>query len=194
MRFAGRITDWNDDKGFGFVLPNGGGDRAFVHVNDFQHGSRRPRDGDLVSYKVGQDARGRSKAFEVRHAGQRVQVRKAPSRLPRMAMGTGALAAVAAATFLDAIPLVLGAWYGGASAVSYVAYLLDKQAAGRGARRTPEGTLHLFDLLGGWPGGLVAQQQFRHKTVKQPFQLLFWFTVGVNLAGAWWWLDATGHG
>lgn len=23
MRFAGRITDWNDTKGFGFVVPNG---------------------------------------------------------------------------------------------------------------------------------------------------------------------------
>ena len=46
VRFAGRITDWNDDKGYGFVMPSGGGDRAFVHINDFQRGSRRPVDGD----------------------------------------------------------------------------------------------------------------------------------------------------
>ena len=59
MRFAGRITDWNDDKGFGFVVPSGGGDRAFVHVNAFQRGSRRPVQGDLISYRPSRDAQGR---------------------------------------------------------------------------------------------------------------------------------------
>ena len=24
MRYQGKITDWKDDKGFGFVMPNGG--------------------------------------------------------------------------------------------------------------------------------------------------------------------------
>src|SRR3546814_19155049 len=32
MRLAGRISDWNDEKRYGFVTPNGGGDRAFVHI------------------------------------------------------------------------------------------------------------------------------------------------------------------
>ena len=36
MRYLGRVTDWNDTKGFGFVMPNGGGDRAFVHVKAFE--------------------------------------------------------------------------------------------------------------------------------------------------------------
>jgi len=29
-RYLGRVTDWNEDKGFGFVTPNGGGERAPV--------------------------------------------------------------------------------------------------------------------------------------------------------------------
>src|SRR3546814_3234261 len=66
MRLAGRISDWNDDKGYGFVTPNGGGDRAFVHIKAFQSGSRRPVDGDLISYAVTRDGRGRSHAAEVR--------------------------------------------------------------------------------------------------------------------------------
>lgn len=61
-------------------------------------------------------------------------------------------------------------------------YGLDKAAAGRDARRTPENSLHLADLLGGWPGALIAQQQFRHKTIKQPFRSIFWFTVIANAA------------
>src|SRR3546814_13499178 len=72
MRLAGRISDWNDDKGYGFVTPNGGGGRAFVHIKAFQPGSRRPVDGDLVSYAVTRDGGGRSHASEVRFAGQRI--------------------------------------------------------------------------------------------------------------------------
>ena len=44
--------------------------------------------------------------------------------------------------------------------------------------------MHMLDLLGGWPGALIAQQQSRHKTVKASFQAAFWFTVLANLAGA----------
>ena len=65
-------------------------------------------------------------------------------------------------------------------------YRSDKVAARSEAQRTPEASLHLMDLLGGWPGALIAQQQFRHKTVKRSFQLVFWITVVLNLAAAAW--------
>ncbi len=59
-------------------------------------------------------------------------------------------------------------------------YGADKAAAQQGRRRTPESTLHLIGLAGGWPGALIARQLFRHKTVKQPFSTIFWGTVAVN--------------
>src|SRR3546814_10319848 len=34
MRLAGRISDWNDDKGYGFVTPNGG--RSEEHTSELQ--------------------------------------------------------------------------------------------------------------------------------------------------------------
>ncbi|MBB4011069.1 DUF1294 domain-containing protein [Niveibacterium umoris] len=74
--------------------------------------------------------------------------------------------------------------YGLLSIVSAATYARDKRAAFRGARRTPEATLHLIDLAGGWPGGLLAQQLFRHKTRKVSFQIGFWLTVVTNLAAA----------
>src|SRR3546814_20396935 len=61
-------------------------------------------------------------------------------------------------------------------------YWLDKEAAQGGARRIPESTLHLVDLLGGWPGALIAQQQFRHKTVKASFQFAFWCSALAKIA------------
>jgi uncharacterized membrane protein YsdA (DUF1294 family) len=66
------------------------------------------------------------------------------------------------------------------SVVLFVVYGLDKSAARRGGSRTPEWVLHLLALLGGWPGALVAQRVFRHKTVKQPFRTIFWGTVVAN--------------
>lgn len=75
--------------------------------------------------------------------------------------------------------LATGAW-------SYLLYRADKSAARRNRSRTPENKLHLADLLGGWPGALIAQQQFHHKTMKQPFQFVFWVSVVLNLAACVW--------
>jgi len=187
VRLVGRITDWNDDKGFGFVVPHGGGVRAFVHVKAFPFGSRRPVEGDLISYAAATDPRGRTNATDVRFAGQRMVERREPRRdsrrpVPRRLLGVGFLLAAMAGAWLDKVPAVIAIAYAGMSFVSYLAYWRDKDAAGEGAQRIPELKLHFFDLLGGWPGALVAQQQFRHKTVKASFQSLFWVTALANIA------------
>src|SRR3546814_1190472 len=128
MRLAGRISDWNDDKGYGFVTPNGGGDRAFVHIKAFQPGSRRPVDGDLVSYAVMRDGRGRSNAAEVRFAGQRIAQRKptrAPTRIPRRLLGSAALVTVVVGTALGILPIVVALARAGLGLLSYLMYWLD---------------------------------------------------------------------
>lgn len=187
MRHAGRITGWNDGKGFGFVTPHDGGARAFLHIKAFQPASRRPLDDDLVSYATRVDARGRLNAIEVRFAGQRIaapakMTRRAPVRIPRVAIAAGSLLVAVALSAMSLLPPLLTLLYLVMSAVSYIAYVLDKDAAGKPRRqRTPETTLHLLDAVGGWPGGLIAQQHSRHKTVKASFQAAFWFSVLANL-------------
>jgi uncharacterized membrane protein YsdA (DUF1294 family) len=49
-----------------------------------------------------------------------------------------------------------------------------------------EQTLHVFALLGGWPGALVAQRWLRHKSKKASFQVAFWVTVVVNCVALGW--------
>ena len=143
LRLAGRITEWNDGRGYGFVLPQSGGDRAFVHISEFQPGSRRPMVGDLISYLPGKDTRGRLQAREIRHAGQRTKAPKPElktrsTRLPRAAIGIAALAAVVTTTALGWLPVPLAGLYLLASCVSYLIYVFDKAAAARDDQRTPE--------------------------------------------------------
>ena len=47
-------------------------------------------------------------------------------------------------------------------------------------------TLHGLEAAGGWPGALVAQRVFRHKTRKRSFQIIFWLIVLAHLA-FWGW-------
>ena len=92
------------------------------------------------------------------------------------------------------LPFLVFVIYAIASLVTLSAYAIDKIAAQRGRWRTSEGTLHLFALLGGWPGALIAQQALRHKTVKKSFRLIFWVTVIVNIAVLVWLHTSGGQG
>jgi CspA family cold shock protein len=63
----GTVKFFNQDKGFGFITPDNGGQDVFVHISAVQGGSLR--DGQAVSYEVGQDRKsGKSKAENVRPA------------------------------------------------------------------------------------------------------------------------------
>ncbi|MEY8194508.1 MAG: DUF1294 domain-containing protein [Cycloclasticus sp.] len=88
---------------------------------------------------------------------------------------------------LERTPFFILTLYLAISLLTFIIYAMDKSAARRGAWRTPESTLHLFALAGGWPGAMVAQQKLRHKSKKQPFRSIFYFTVALN-AGAFAWL------
>ncbi|EEI8284490.1 DUF1294 domain-containing protein, partial [Salmonella enterica] len=60
-------------------------------------------------------------------------------------------------------------------------YGIDKTAARKTWRRVPESTLLVFGVVGGWPGAIVGQQLFRHKTQKQPFKTYFIVSVIVSI-------------
>jgi uncharacterized membrane protein YsdA (DUF1294 family) len=112
--------------------------------------------------------------------------------LPRYSIAAVFLLAVLVGALLGVVPLVLAGAYVLCSIVAYVLYASDKAAAGAGRQRTPEKTLHLVALLGGWPGALVAQKKFRHKTAKASFQVVFWITFVANLAVVAWLLADAG--
>ncbi len=91
----------------------------------------------------------------------------------------------------ESATLILGV-YVLISLLTLIVYAVDKSAARQGRRRVRERTLHLLALAGGWPGALIAQRLFRHKSRKQLFRAVFWLTVVLNCSACVWLLTPYG--
>ncbi|OHC11139.1 MAG: hypothetical protein A2002_04120 [Pseudomonadales bacterium GWC1_66_9] len=197
MERRGVLKSWDDGKGFGFIQPETGGEQLFVHISAMR-GDRRPRAGETVLFVAGHDREGRARARHMRHAG--LSLDEPSIRSSRRAAGgmRHPLPKLLAFCGLCALPLA-GAFklpqdgpfwalggYALFSFVSFLQYWLDKRRAASGRWRIPEASLHAVELLGGWPGALLAQQAFRHKTRKIAYQLGFWGIVLLHQAA---WID-----
>ena len=58
----GKITQWKDNKGFGFITPDDGSEKVFFHISTVKSGARRPQVGDIVIYEATRDSQNRLKA------------------------------------------------------------------------------------------------------------------------------------
>lgn len=190
MRFQGTLAKWNDERGFGFIKPDGGGKDVFVNIKSFQRASPRPSEGLRLEYLVEQAQDGRLRAAAVTSAlsnsaksGKESNNQGQP--WPKLAVVTLAgfpVVLFAAWVVWGLSPLVL-LWYCVLSAVAYLTYMFDKSAAQRDEWRVPEANLHLLSLLGGWPGANVAQHFLRHKSKKVEFRVAHWVVTFFNIAG-----------
>lgn len=191
MRSEGRIRSWKDDKGFGFITPDGGGEDVFVHISSFDAEGHRPSEGERVVFDLGRDRKGRRCAQRVTLAGVPLKTRRVEVRDEASPAQWGGATLFLIPAFLLLMVLVSVLWraphgwfllYLTVSLVTFALYAIDKQQAAIGAMRVPEPRLHLLALVGGWPGALLAQQFLRHKTVKASFRRGFWITVVGNVA------------
>lgn len=188
MRFEGTLKSWNDDRGFGFIESEQGGQEIFVHIKAFRGLRDRPQPAQRVSFKVEVGPQGRKRAVEV----ELLQTpRKRAAAAPRTAappwdaasvLAIPLLLLVISAGYLLGHPPRWALWaYPALSALTFIVYAFDKSAARQGGWRTSENKLHLLALIGGWPGALLAQQVLRHKSSKAAFRAVFWCTVVLNL-------------
>ncbi len=190
MRKIGKITAWNDEKGFGFISPSAGGKSIFFHVSALDHRNRRSKINQPVSYTLSTDKFGRPCAVKVRLARDRHSQKRAPRyRSISVLAAAFFMITVSIAVLLSKLPSFILVAYTLLSIITFVIYAVDKSAAVNGTWRTRESTLHLLSLAGGWPGALVAQTILRHKSKKNSFRTGFWITVTLNLSAFVWLLN-----
>jgi len=166
-----KIVEWDNQRGYGFLQVGKG--RVFLHHRDFAERHKRPAVGDFIRFTVGLDAKGRTCAKDAVHVNDGGRI-----RVVAVILLAGLLVLPAIALhrrgmdfrWVGAYVLVMGA-------LSYWCYATDKRRAREKAWRVSEGSLHLTELLGGWPGAFLAQRHLRHKCSKAGYQSVFWLIV-----------------
>ena len=187
MRSKGKITSWNEDKGYGFITPLAGGKRVFIHINALGNRNRRPEVNDVVTYGLSKDKQGRPCAANATLAGDKLKRKTAQKSNPfALLFALAFLFAVGVSVATGALPGIILVVYVAMSLITFAAYAFDKSAAKSGRWRTSEGTLQFMGLIGGWPGAVLAQQTLRHKSKKTSFLTVFWTTVLANCAALVW--------
>ena len=176
------MATWHDDRGYGFITAKGSSGRVFVHINDCSRRHKRPVVGLPVLFRLGKDASGRPRALDVRPSrGHRQVTRSDKQRRWSLLLCLGFFAGLYLLVQLGRLPQLIPVFYLALSVLTLGFYGEDKWAARSGRRRTPENTLHLLSLLGGWPGAAIAQSFMRHKSSKKSFRKIYWLTVCLNL-------------
>lgn len=187
MRFGGFVKSWNDDRGFGFIEADQGGQEVFVHIKAFPARAGRPQLNQRVTFEIELNREGKKRATNVEVAGPPTS--SSPRQDSRSAQwGTASLFAIPAfalvyllVALVWRVPNWFAALYVGASVVCFGAYAVDKSAAVAGNWRVSESTLLFPGVACGWPGAMVAQQVLRHKSNKASFRSAFWNTVVFNV-------------
>lgn len=55
---TGTVKFFNDQKGFGFIAPDDGGDDLFIHVSNIDPSTGTLTDGQKVEFEIGEGRKG----------------------------------------------------------------------------------------------------------------------------------------
>lgn len=183
----GVLTTWNDDKGYGFIVSKNGNEEIFLHIKSLHTDATYPIEGEVFCYQLGKDKHGRIQAVNAYQANCS-QKRKLSlvHRLVKLLSNAWPLAIaiyLLLAYFGIKSNQIIGFAFIVNSLLTMLFYYEDKYRARFKYWRIKESVLHIWELLGGWPGALYAQYAFHHKKSKFSYIIVFALCVAINIFG-----------
>lgn len=192
-RYQGRLIEWHDDKGYGFIqgITDERHSRVFLHIKSFKRSGPRPIEGCVIEYELGVDQQSRPQAIHANYV--KVQNVNSRTRTPQQtAQGKFQFQPIYALMVMYWVALFVMLGFGKLpsltfmmlsliNAYTYWIYAQDKKAAVNNERRVPEQHLLLMSAMGGWTAAWFAQQNLRHKTQKQPFKNYYYMMIVLNI-------------
>ena len=194
-KYQGKITCWQDDKGFGFIERTDNNLQhpvIFFHISEYR-ANQRPALNEAVVFEIGQGRDGKPCAVNVQqqtfvrqkiaqqNARQVQNDLKSQTLLTWVAIGVLFFVLLTAVVLVKHLPLWIIGWYFAISLATYLLYAHDKKAAKNGDWRVQEASLHKLAFAGGWVGAAFAHWLLRHKSTKPEFRRAFYLTVLGNL-------------
>ncbi|MDF1861428.1 MAG: hypothetical protein P1U87_14525 [Verrucomicrobiales bacterium] len=171
-----KVITWSNHEGSGFlsfseeeVIP--------VYAKDFQRFHRRPQEGDRVLHNLASGEGEWPHATDVVLLRARGLFHDLKGAWPTLFLVLPILA------FLIA-PLPGGFFHCVAyvfllSAATFLLYHCHEFRRDGIGNCTPDSALHFLELLGGWPGAILAQHQIGTEFSRKRYQFFFWIIVGI---------------
>jgi uncharacterized membrane protein YsdA (DUF1294 family)/cold shock CspA family protein len=181
----GVLTTWNEDKGYGFIVPENGNEEIFLHIKSLHDDATYPIEGETFCYQIGKDKQGRIQAINAYQTNcNKKRKLSLFHRLIKLLSNAWPLVII--------IYLLLGYLRSKSNQIIFLVFVVnslltilfyyeDKYRARFKYWRIKESVLHIWELLGGWPGALYAQYAFHHKKSKLSYMIVFALCVAINV-------------
>ncbi len=184
MDMIGTISEWNAEKGYGFITLSGQSKRIFFQLSDVSNREHLPKVDEYVRFELTKDVYGTVRATHVQ--------RPATFNFS-VALAVWFTTVLCSSVYLFDYSVIACVFYFLVSSITYAVYAFDKSAEQAGSWRVPTFTLYLLALIGGWPGALLAQSFLYHRYHDDTFKLIFWLMTIINFSTYCWTLTEQGH-
>ncbi len=187
--YVGKVVRWRDDEAAGYIKVQSLKAKVYFPQSSFVFRDKRPEKHQRVSFVAGR--RGDQwVATRVIPQGYTIGFADQPTEQTSGTLMSGSFSEVVLAIAFVCLHLSAVAFLSLPVAAAYLLlsclllwlYRFDKRTAQASGRTSvPDTILHLLSLIGGWPGGLMAQLRYHHHTANIRFVRIFWFTVAANV-------------
>ncbi len=169
------IIDWDPETGSGYLGLDEGEKILALNVLDFTSFHRRPGVGDRVLYESTFDE-------NYNPVAKNAKLLRARGLYHNMGTAWPSLFLILPIVAFLVAPLPASGWFFIAflflmSATTYMLYHCKEFRRNGIKKMQPDSVLHFCEMLGGWPGAILAQRRLEEEQPDRRYQVFLWISV-----------------